>query len=160
MNTPHETKSRTLVLQSVHSDAEKLHDFLRSVTVEFLGDEAHRDLIGSIVLSVHEVFTNIIRHAYDKGVTDEVVLHYTYTPKGIIIEIVDHGVKFNPLENMKSPDTRILDKLEAIDDLLELEESQLLGGHGIPIIQAATTSTEYRRCPAGDNHLYMYFEIP
>jgi anti-sigma regulatory factor (Ser/Thr protein kinase) len=159
MNTPHETKSRTLVLQSVHGDVEKLHDFLRSVTVEFLGDDAHRDLIGSIILSVHEVFTNIVRHAY--GTTDgEVLLHYTYTPKGIIIEIIDHGTEFNPLESMKYPDIKILDELETIDDLLELEESRLIGGHGIPIIQAATTSTEYRRCPAGDNHLYMYFEIP
>ena len=160
MNTPREADIHSLTLKSRHDDVEKLHNFLRAVAHDFFGDHVNQELVGSVILSVHEVFTNIVRHAYPDGTDDEVVFRCIPTQKGVVIEVVDHGVEFNPLENARELDTTIIDQLENVNDLLDLDESQILGGYGIPIIQAAATSTKYRRSESGENHLYMYFKKP
>lgn len=157
MNTPRKIESHCLTLKSRHSEVGKLHNFLHTVTLDLLGDHADQDLVSSIILSAHEAFTNIVRHAYPDRVDDEILLRCTPIQKGIVIEVVDHGVEFNPLESTRILDTTIIDELEHINDLLELEESQIIGGYGIPIIQAAATSTRYHRSQSGDNHFYMYF---
>ena len=41
---------------------------------------------------------------------------------------------------------------------MNFEENQIIGGYGIPIIQAAATSVRYQRSASGGNHLQMYFE--
>lgn len=147
-----------LRLECNHHELDKLHQFLRNAVLDILGDQATEDLISAVILAVHEAFTNVVRHAYADRSKGEILLRCMPKRAGIGIELIDDGMDFNPFEESGSFPSRIIDTLENIDDWNELEENQLLGGYGIPIIQAAATYSEYWRSESGHNHLYIYFE--
>ena len=64
MGTASETANRSLTLKCSYGEVEKLHQFLRDAVSDLLGERADEELISTIILAVHEAFTNIIRHAY------------------------------------------------------------------------------------------------
>lgn len=158
MRTAHQTENRTLTLKCHHGEVDRLHQFLRDTMINILGNRADTELISKIVLAVHEAFTNVVHHAYPGGKKEEVFIYCDSVGKGIAVELVDHGLQFNPLESSQVFDTKIINEIQSIEDLCELDEEAIRGGYGIPIIQATTTSAEYWRSESGDNHLYMYFE--
>jgi anti-sigma regulatory factor (Ser/Thr protein kinase) len=158
MSTASETANRSLTLKCSCGEVERLHQFLRDTVLDLLGKQAGEVLISTIILAVHEAFTNVIRHAYVDAKKEDVLIRCTTERKGITVEIIDQGVEFNPFEILKALNTNTIDEIQNVEDLNELDEHRIIGGHGIPIILAAATSTDYRRSESNDNHLYLYFQ--
>ena len=88
----------------------------------------------NLCLCIDEVFSNIVKYAYDDGKEHEIEITFDYISRDrtFTITISDDGKPFNPLE-VKSPDLTI--------DLLDRE----IGGLGLFIVLNIMSNVEYNR---------------
>lgn len=94
--------------------------------------------ISEIELAVEEALINIVHYAY-KGMDGEVTLECKLTPeKGMVIEISDTGIPFNPLTK------------EDPDITLSVSE-RTIGGLGVYLIKQLMDEVHYRR--EGDKNI-------
>lgn len=94
--------------------------------------------IRQIMVIIEELFSNIIRYAFDD--IHEHIIHIRLTNSGsqIEIEMIDDGIPFNPLEYQMGPSTD-----PATSDA---------GGMGLTLIRAFSSNISYNRS-SGKNHL-------
>ena len=92
------------------------------------------DLCSDLCLCLDEVFSNIIKFAWDDDKEHDIEILFNYDPglKKFTITISDDGKPFNPLE-AETPDLPL--------DLLERE----IGGLGVLIVSNIMTNIEYKR---------------
>ena len=92
-------------------------------------------------LVINEAVTNVVRHAYPEDTTQTLSLSLTDTPGGVIIEIVDGGIPFNPFDAPEMASAR------------NLEEASI-GGRGIHLMKAFADDYDYSRV-SGQNRLTL-----
>jgi len=92
------------------------------------------DFQNNLCLCIDEVFSNIVRYAYDDGKEHEIEIIFDYDAHGrrFTITISDDGKPFNPLD-VKAPDLTV--------DLRERE----IGGLGLFIVLNIMSNVEYNR---------------
>jgi serine/threonine-protein kinase RsbW len=89
--------------------------------------------MGELDLLVEEIFMNIARHSYPKGLPGPVSVSYSVTGPGeLALEFGDQGVEFNPLT------------ADPPDLTLDLEHRPV-GGLGVFLLKAFAQSLSYRR---------------
>ena len=92
-----------------------------------------------IILASEEALVNVINYAYpgnDLG-TVEIDCSSSTDQKGIKIVIKDHGIPFNPLENIPT-------SLPTPNRLLE-KTNNVVGGYGIYILTGIMDQVDYQR---------------
>lgn len=118
-------------IQEIHRIREDL-GFLRQEWAVSDGE------IRQIQVIIEELFSNIVRHAYEDNKEHPIELRLGYRDREIDIEIIDDGIPFNPLEHENG----------ASADPANFEE----GGMGLPLIKAFSSAATYQR-NSGRNHL-------
>ena len=102
--------------------------------------ELPKSEIRQILVIIEELFSNIIRYAFDDKKEHMVAIGFTRTDNEIDIEIIDDGVPFNPLEY----------QTETSDDPATSDT----GGMGLNLIKAISSNISYLR-NADKNHLII-----
>ncbi len=97
-----------------------------------------------ISVIIEELFSNIVRFAFEDNQVHMIGIKLTYAERKIQIEIIDDGIPFNPLEYQHGP---ILDP--ATSDA---------GGMGLTLVQTFSDSITYKRTKMG-NHLIIMKRI-
>ena len=92
------------------------------------------EIQNNLCLCIDEVFSNIVKYAYDDGKEHEIEIVFDYDAQNKIftITISDDGRPFNPLE-VHAPDLTI--------DLLD----RIIGGLGLYIVMNIMSNVEYIR---------------
>ena len=99
------------------------------------------ELVFRVQLAIEEVVLNVMDYGYDEGV-HEFELILTSEADTLIIEVVDDGRPFDPLNDVPKPD------LEAT------VEERKVGGLGIHLVRTMMDQVNYRR-EQGRNYLTM-----
>lgn len=94
--------------------------------------------IRQILVIIEELFSNIIRYAFDDSHEHIIDIRLTNSGSQIEIEMIDDGIPFNPLEYQMGPSTD-----PATSDT---------GGMGLTLIRAFSSNISYNRS-SGKNHL-------
>lgn len=94
--------------------------------------------IRQILVIIEELFSNIIRYAFEDKQEHIIDIKLDYSDSQIEIEIIDDGIPFNPLEY----------ELGAMAD----PASSDAGGMGLTLIKAFSSKVSYQR-NSGRNHL-------
>lgn len=94
--------------------------------------------IRQILVIIEELFSNIIRYAFEDTQEHTVDIKLGYSASQIEIEIIDDGIPFNPLEY----------EMGAMAD----PASSDAGGMGLTLIRAFSSKVSYKR-NSGRNHL-------
>ena len=115
---PAELENLELMIRFIKNSAEKRG---------FSSKEMNR-----IQLAVEEVLVNIISHAYPDDSGDIEITYYIREDKGLVVEVVDWGIPFDPL-SVPEPD------IEA-----SLEDREI-GGLGIHIMRNIMDEVYYER---------------
>ncbi len=108
--------------------------------LEFLEQEwaIPKSEIRQILVIIEEMFSNIVRYAFEDRKEHAIDIRLGYTDNQIEIEIIDDGIAFNPLDYHLEPQSD-----PATSDA---------GGMGLTLIQAFSSKISYQRI-SGKNHL-------
>ncbi len=93
-------------------------------------------------LSVEEIFTNVVNYAHNDDQEHEVEIIFSRRGETIIVEVLDDGISFNPLQD--APKLNVESSLE----------DRGIGGAGIRLVRQLMTELCYQRDGAR-NHLTM-----
>ena len=96
--------------------------------------------IRQILVIIEELFSNIVRYAFEDSLKHHVDIRIQKTRDHLEIEMIDDGIEFNPLEYQKAPSS----------DPVRFSA----GGMGLTLIKAFASSISYRRI-AGKNHIFI-----
>ncbi|MFW5961874.1 MAG: ATP-binding protein [bacterium] len=122
----------TLKLEAVEKNLDKMIDFILS-GVEKTNVPDKKNYLNKIRLAAEEALVNIINYAYgDQIGFVEIRYFFIEESKSFVIELIDEGIAFNPLEK-KDPDISI-----------PMEERQI-GGLGVFMIKNIMDNVEYKR---------------
>ncbi|MCP4296227.1 MAG: ATP-binding protein [Proteobacteria bacterium] len=120
--------------------AEKVEAFL-------LIEGADSEVIMEVNLSLDELLTNIINYGYpnsgDGDDSHEISIDMVIENDELNVVIIDDGIPFNPLEDVKEP------------DLSQKPESRQIGGLGIYLARKLTDSITYYRNDGGFNRIIL-----
>jgi anti-sigma regulatory factor (Ser/Thr protein kinase) len=94
--------------------------------------------IKQILVIIEEIFSNIVRYAFEDRKEHAIDIRLGYTDNQIEIEIIDDGIAFNPLDYHLGPQSD-----PATSDA---------GGMGLTLIRAFSSKISYQRI-SGKNHL-------
>jgi anti-sigma regulatory factor (Ser/Thr protein kinase) len=97
-----------------------------------------KEIVGSIILAVDEVCSNIIKHCCMTDPNRKIDLTIQLETDSLVISIVDDGIKFD-INSIKSRD---------INDIKP-------GGLGIHIIKQVMDTVDYSHTPEGFNKVKM-----
>ncbi|MFC1511591.1 ATP-binding protein [Candidatus Latescibacterota bacterium] len=105
--------------------------------IEFVLEAArHQGLDGKelnmIRLSLEEALVNVINYAYPEGDGNVEIIYRLENSKGLVIDIVDTGIPFNPLD-------------KPIPDINLALEERPIGGMGIYLIRQNMDEVKYKR---------------
>ena len=126
----------------VNAKTENLNILLSSIDECMRMAGMSKDLRTRAMLVAEEVFVNIAHHAYNGGEGHAIIkCNIIQEPPGIMLEFIDSGVHFNPLEQ-GDPDTSLP------------AEKREIGGLGIYITKRIANEIYYWR-KDGANHLAM-----
>jgi len=118
--------------------------------LEFLKEEwaIPKSEIRQILVIIEEIFSNIVRYAFEDGEEDEeehtIEIRLGKSENEIAIELIDDGLDFNPLDYQLEPQAD-----PACSDA---------GGMGLTLIQAFSSNISYTR-DSGKNHLKIIKEV-
>ncbi len=120
--------------------AEKVEAFL-------LIEGVDSEVIMEVNLSLDELLTNIINYGYpnsgDGDDSHEISIDMVIENDELNVVIIDDGIPFNPLEDVKEP------------DLSQKLESRQIGGLGIYLARKLTDSITYYRNDGGFNRIIL-----
>ncbi|MCK4879364.1 MAG: ATP-binding protein [Bacteroidales bacterium] len=108
--------------------------------LEFLEQEwaIPKSEIRQILVIIEELFSNIIRYAFDDNREHIIDIRLVNSENQIEIEMIDDGIPFNPLEYQMEP--------------LADPATSDAGGMGLTLIRAFSSNISYHRS-SGKNHL-------
>ena len=122
--------TRSLTMEANAASLRAAMDFVRTGAREANLPEAR---IGELNVLIEEIFMNTCSHAYQDAGPGVVTLTYSVLGPGeLSVEVADQGAEFNPLT-------------AAPPDLTLNLESRPIGGLGIVLVKALTSSLSYRR---------------
>ncbi len=105
------------------------------------------EVIMEVNLSLDELLTNIINYGYpnsgDGDDSHEISIDMVIENDELNVVIIDDGIPFNPLEDVKEP------------DLSQKLESRQIGGMGIYLARKLTDSITYYRNDGGFNRIIL-----
>ena len=118
----------------VKNDINELNKIYTELTIISKEHGFSEELFSELCLCMDEVFSNIIKFAWDddKEHNVEILFEYNKQAKKFTITLIDDGKPFNPLE-AESPDLSL--------DLLDRE----IGGLGVFIVSNIMSKVEYNR---------------
>lgn len=123
---------------------------IRTITVAleefFEQQDLPSDALFPTQLSLEEIFTNVASYAHDDDQEHEVEIIFSREGETMIVEILDDGYPFNPLE-----DAPELDVESSLED-------RRIGGAGIMLAKQLMTEVRYQR-NSDRNHLTMIKKI-
>jgi anti-sigma regulatory factor (Ser/Thr protein kinase) len=96
--------------------------------------------IRQILVIIEELFSNIIRYAFDDNLEHVVDIRLVNSGNQIEIEMIDDGIPFNPLEHQKG----------SFPDPVNSDP----GGMGLTLIRTLSSEISYHR-ESGRNHLII-----
>jgi len=96
--------------------------------------------IRQILVIIEELFSNIVRYAFEDSLEHYVDIRILNTGDHLEIEMIDDGIDFNPLEYQTAPSS----------DPVRFSA----GGMGLTLIKAFASSISYRRT-SGKNHIFI-----
>ena len=139
-NGTNQTEDR-LILRSRLTDLARVPSWVESLGARYSISE---NVQFAINLCLEEALSNVIRHGYAGA--EDCSLSVSFTPRGdgafeFVVE--DEAPGFNPLEAVERP-------------VIGAEDTGLVGGQGIRLLQRFTDGVEYQRMPNG-NRLRMWF---
>lgn len=102
------------------------------------------ELSYNIDMCAEEIFSNIVFYAYP-GETGDIEVDFTKTENEIILEFIDSGIEYNPLEK---PDP----------DITLPPEQRPVGGLGVFFVKQLTSELFYKRID-GKNILTLKFAL-
>lgn len=97
-----------------------------------------------ILVIIEEIFSNIVRYAYNDELEHYIELILGSSENDIEIEIIDDGVAFNPLDY----------SLEPLSDPATSDA----GGMGLTLIRTFSSDMSYQRI-SGNNHLKIIKKV-
>lgn len=114
--------------------------------LDFLGKEWYipESEIRQIMVIIEELFSNIVRYAFDENQKHPVDIRLVRGDSQIQIELIDSGKPFNPLE------------YEAVHSADPASSDS--GGMGLTLIRAISSNAVYHR-DSGKNHLIITKKI-
>ena len=114
--------------------------------LDFLGKEWNipESEIKQILVIIEELFSNIVRFAFEENQKHPVDIRLERGDSQIQIDIIDAGRPFNPLKYEAGP--------------LSDPASSDAGGMGLTLIRAFSSNSAYRR-DSGKNHLVIIKKI-
>jgi len=114
--------------------------------LEFLKEEwaIPKSEIRQILVIIEEIFSNIVRYAFEDGEEHTIDIRLGNGGNEIEIEIIDDGLDFNPLDY----------QLETLSD----PACSDAGGMGLTLIQAFSSNISYTR-NSGKNHLRIIKQV-
>ena len=119
-------KPIAILISSRYQDIRVVDETLRSMLTTANFPES---IIGACELSIHELLTNLVDHAYKGNPNGQITVHLEINPSGIIMETRDFGKPADlDLSNVSMPDP------------FELAE----GGYGLAIIKSQVDDLQYR----------------
>ena len=135
--------SRTLIVSNRMEE-------IRTITVALEEFFEQQDLPSEALfptqLSLEEIFTNVASYAHDDDQEHEVEIIFSREGETMIVEILDDGYPFNPLE-----DAPELDVESSLED-------RRIGGAGIMLAKQLMTEVRYQR-NSDRNHLTMIKKV-
>src|SRR5262249_55921469 len=137
--------SAQLTLRAEISELQRLHRWLQELC------ELHQlpdRLAFQLDLCLTELVTNVISYGYTGTEAPEaaVAVQFSRNPADVVVEIVDHGVEFDPLTYVPRSQPRTLDEASA-------------GGRGLVLVRRFAGELQYRRVH-GQNRLVLIFPAP
>ncbi|MDP9075730.1 MAG: ATP-binding protein [Actinomycetota bacterium] len=100
------------------------------------------DIVDDVVLCLDEAWSNVLQHAFPNGGGGHYLLRAELRPEEIMIEVVDPGMGFNPMEHRT----------------VELLDSS---GRGFDVMRMLMTTVEIESpMPAGGTRLRMCRQLP
>ncbi len=97
-----------------------------------------------IMLIIEEIFSNIIRYAFDGSQDHQIELRIQYDPDSVTMEFIDDGPPFNPAEYTPVP--------------FSDPAAAQTGGMGLTLVRAFASAINYTRA-GNHNHLRITKEI-
>jgi anti-sigma regulatory factor (Ser/Thr protein kinase) len=114
----------------------------RALTLYLYEFGAPAEIVDDIVLALDEACSNVLQHAFPDGQGGHYALRAELRPEEVLIEVVDRGVGFNPMERRHG-------------DLMDLS------GRGFEVMRRLMTSVEVESPTAtGGTRLRMSRHIP
>lgn len=110
-------------------ELDRLNDFLAAF---WASNQLPENAIFDFNLSLDEVFTNIVRHAYTDLLDHEIHIELLFENGTVFLTVEDEGVPFNPLD---APE---------VDVTVPLRERSI-GGLGIFLVRKLMDEVEYDR---------------
>ena len=86
-----------------------------------------------IKLALEEVVMNVISYAYDDDATHEFEVRLCSNSEGVVIDVIDEGRPFDPLQET------------AVPDVEATLEARNIGGLGVFFVKTLMDEVEYRR---------------
>lgn len=121
---------KELTLPALREHLETVQSFIESA-LEEQGCPANIQF--QISVSLEELFVNIASYAYKDGVGDVTVRYeLTTSPRGMVFQLIDHGVPFDPLAR------------QDVDVTLSAQDRSI-GGLGIHMVKKMMDRVEYTR---------------
>jgi len=102
--------------------------------------------IENIMLAVDEACTNIIKHAYSSYPDGEIVINLESNSDKILINIIDHGITFNP-DSVPDP------------DLQKYYKNGRVGGLGMYLMKTLMDDVKYISVPGEYNKVVLSKKI-
>lgn len=126
------------------ADLDHLYSMLGFIRSHGLTQGIHLETLEKVILAAEEALVNIIHYSYPnrKG-TVEIDCHETQERQGIIIQLIDNGIPFNPITECRI-------KKGTKPPLPSLENGSKKGGYGIYIFMGIMDHVEYQRLKNGN----------
>jgi serine/threonine-protein kinase RsbW len=135
--------TRSITLPATMASFEALMAFVRQAATEAGYDGS---LVGKIALAFEEAVVNVINYAYAEGEGPVEVQVSRTADRGMVIELIDQGAPFNPLEAQEP-------------DISAPAHERPIGGLGIFMVRQIMDSVSYSRS-GGSNVLRMQKRPP
>ncbi len=132
-------KDKVLVVQSKTNNLSTIRDFVYAAALDV---GFTKEVIDNIILAVDEACTNIIKHAYKSYPEGEITIKLKYKDKKFTVQIIDHGVPFNP-ESIPDP------------DLQKYYRQHRVGGLGMYLMKSLMDEVKYVSVPGKYNQVLL-----
>ncbi len=129
---------KSIVLNKRIEDIEKIERFVETAGKEM---ELEPELLYKMNLILEEAFTNIVFYGFEGRNDADIKINLSSDNGRILLEIIDNGKAFNPLEVQS-------------DAHSVLEDDTKIGGLGVLIIKKLSKELKYKRIDE-KNHLII-----